>query len=201
MQFTTAVFVTLSSVSSAQNWGNFDWGAANPCAQSCFASAYPGTSSSWSSHCATQTLLNNCINSACPTMTAVQSSASAAQSAQCSAYSSCSTVQDVCTNAYPWWGGWSAWGWDGPHHDGMYTVTASDSRTTGLTTRTVTSTFSGVVSTATQTATLVAAQAAAGSATASAAATATSTSNAAGSLGINAVGALLGAAVIAMVAM
>ncbi|KUJ14333.1 uncharacterized protein LY89DRAFT_736378 [Mollisia scopiformis] len=196
MQFTTTILLACASVASAQyTWG--DWGAMNPCAQPCFASAYPGTSSSWSSHCASQTLLNNCIKSSCSTMTAVQTSASAAQSAQCSAFSSCSTVQDVCTYAYPWWGGWSAWGWDGPYHDGMYTVT-TDAQTTGLTTRTVTSAVSGVTSTATQTATLVAAAVAS---TTNAAATATATHNAGSSRGVNAAGALIGAAIVAMIAM
>lgn len=215
MQVTTSLLLAYSAIASAQySWG--DWGAANPCAvsissisleffysffqHSCFSSAYPGTSSQWSSHCATQTLLNDCISSACPTLTAVRSSASAAQSAQCSAYSSCSTVQDVCTNAYPWWsGGWSAWGWAGPYHDGLYTVT-TDSHT-GLTTRTVTSTFSGVVSTATQTATLAAAAVASSITSASKTGATSSPTNAASGLGVNVAGALIGAAVIAMVAM
>jgi hypothetical protein len=100
-------------------------------------------------------------------------------------------------------------GWGGMGGNGWYTVTGSDGHTSGLTTRTVvvTTTASGTggtgvaTITTTQTATLVAAAAAAGTTTATA--TSSKTSNAAARLGIpmNGVGALIAAALGAVIAM
>ena len=100
-------------------------------------------------------------------------------------------------------------GWGGMGGNGWYTVTGSDGFTSGFTTRTVvaTTTASGAGGTSvatvttTQTATLVAAAAASGTTTA--AATSSKTSNAVAGLGIrtNGVGALIAAALGALIAL
>ncbi|KAH7317571.1 hypothetical protein BKA65DRAFT_104445 [Rhexocercosporidium sp. MPI-PUGE-AT-0058] len=95
------------------NWGNWKGGPGPECAKSCFSSAFPDQSTAWSSACASQTAIDNCVSSACPTASAQYSSASSIRSEWCSSYSSCSTASDSCTTAWPWWNGAGGDGWVG----------------------------------------------------------------------------------------
>jgi len=218
MKFTSAILIGISASLARADWGpgggfggygnggdwgnNWGWGGAPDCAKTCFSSIFPAQSTAWSSACASQTIIDNCVTSACPTATAEYASASSVRSEWCSSYSSCSTASDSCTTNWPWWGGVNGdgWGgyWGGKGSNGVFTVTVTSGQASGLTTRTVTvtTTASGsqVRSTETQTGTFVLAQAAA-------APTSTPTSTNGAAQATNGAGALVVAALGAFMAL
>ncbi|CZT04868.1 uncharacterized protein RCO7_09220 [Rhynchosporium graminicola] len=120
-----------------KNWGNWGGkgGVGPECAKSCFSSAFPDQSTAWSSACASQTVIDKCISSACPTASAQYTSASSIRSQWCASYSSCSTAADSCTTAWPWWNsadgghGWVG-GWGGKGPGGVFTVTVTSGQAT-----------------------------------------------------------------------
>jgi hypothetical protein len=180
--------------------------------QSCLSSAFSTYTSAWSSHCTSTAPVASCVSSACPS--SEYATVSSLQSSLCSAYSSCTTSSASCTGWGPWGGplGWGGSSWGGVGPNGWYTLTASNSGQTGLTTTTVTVTTTetdstGATTTETvtsvQTGTFVAAQVA-GTATTIATETSTSTShNAAPTLGFrkNSIEALVVVGVVVMVAL
>merc|ERR1711964_910738 len=109
MKFTSAILIGISASLARADWGpgggfggygnggdwgnNWGWGGAPDCAKTCFSSIFPAQSTAWSSACASQTIIDNCVTSACPTATAEYASASSVRSEWCSSYSSCSTAQ------------------------------------------------------------------------------------------------------------
>merc|ERR1711939_776500 len=110
MKFTSAILIGISASPARADWGpgggfggygnggdwgnNWGWGGAPDCAKTCFSSIFPAQSTAWSSACASQTIIDNCVTSACPTATAEYASASSVRSEWCSSYSSCSTASD-----------------------------------------------------------------------------------------------------------
>merc|ERR1712225_115029 len=158
MKFTSAILIGISASLARADWGpgggfggygnggdwgnNWGWGGAPDRAKTCYSSIFPAQSTAWSSACASQTIIDNCVPSACPTATAEYASASSVRSEWCSSYSSCSTASDSCTTNWPWWGGVNGdgWGgyWGGKGSNGVFTVTVTSGQASGLTPRTVT---------------------------------------------------------------
>merc|ERR1712225_72888 len=79
MKFTSAILIGISASLARADWGpgggfggygnggdwgnNWGWGGAPDCAKTCFSSIFPAQSTAWSSACASQTIIDNCVTS------------------------------------------------------------------------------------------------------------------------------------------